>query len=121
MMKTPAIAAALGLILSGCAATYQAPQAAAQNASAPYKASVADALKAARRALVSAGYQITASDDASGTISTAPRDLHVTPMQADCGTTMGLDYLMDNRPSTRFAYGVIVDAKSILVQSTVQG
>ena len=107
--------------LSGCAATYETPRSLAQNATGTYSASQPDALKAARRALVNSGYQITAADDSSGTISTAPRDLRLSPAQADCGTTLGLDYLRDNRTATTVAFGVIIDPGKITVQSTIQG
>jgi len=76
---------------------------------------------AAKRALVTEGYQITSTDEASGIISTAPRDMRMTPSDADCGTTMGIDYLKDNRTSTRVAIGVVVYSTEMEIKATVQG
>ncbi len=107
-------------VLAACAATYSAPSEPAQNASADVTSTRAQILIAARRSLVDAGYQITSSDDASGVISTAPRDLRITPAQADCGTTMGLDYLLDNRTDTQVSFGIIADDNHIDVRANVR-
>jgi hypothetical protein len=111
----------LVIALSGCAATYRPPAVPNQVASLEFSGPAANAMKAARRALVSAGYEITSADNESGTISTAPRNLHVTPREANCGTTMGLDYLKDNRTSTKVSFGVIVNDHQLTVRATVQG
>jgi hypothetical protein len=71
--------------------------------------------------LVSDGNQITNSDEAAGTISTAPRNLRLTPEQADCGTTMGIDYLKDNRTSTRVAYGILAEENNLIVKANTEG
>lgn len=119
-MKNVCIAA-LALVVSGCAATYAAPTAPNQTATSKTSSTKAQVLVAARKALVSAGYQITSFDDAAGVISTAPRDLHVTPDQVNCGTTMGLDYLKDNRTTTRVAYGVIASDGQFEVRANIEG
>ncbi|MGA2366180.1 MAG: hypothetical protein ABSG12_11905 [Steroidobacteraceae bacterium] len=83
--------------------------------------SKAEILAAARRNLVADGYQITSFDDTAGVVSTAPRDMHVTPDQADCGKTMGIDYLKDNRTTTRVAFGILAEDNHIEVRATIQG
>ena len=47
--------------------------------------------------------------------------MRLTPLQADCGTTMGLDYLKDNRTATRVALGILVTQESLTVTANVQG
>jgi hypothetical protein len=112
----------LSLIGAGCAATYSQPQALNKVEAFTINASKSDIMKAAKRTLVLSGYQITSYDDVSGVISTAPRNKKVTPEQADCGTTMGIDYLKDNRTETNVSYGIIVeDSGHTTVRTTIQG
>ncbi|MEO6968246.1 MAG: hypothetical protein ABI132_07315 [Rhodanobacteraceae bacterium] len=120
-MKLTILAAASALLLSSCAATYKAPDTTTATTSVAVSASEADILRAAKQALVADGYQLTNSDDSAGVISTAPRDLHVTPSQVNCGTTMGIDYLKDKRTSTRVAFGIIAADHSLTVKANVQG
>jgi hypothetical protein len=42
-------------------------------------------------------------------------------VQGDCGTTMGIDYLKDNRTSTRVSYGLIVDDNRITIKANIEG
>jgi hypothetical protein len=109
------------LMLGGCAATYSPPIALAQSKVERIDRPKADIFQAAERALAAGGYQITHADQGAGVISTAPRDLRLQPETADCGTTMGLDYLLDNRTSTRVAYSIIIYDGRIEVKSNVQG
>jgi hypothetical protein len=109
------------MVLSGCAATYKAPMSPNRTASADVPNSKVEILAAARRALVASGYQITAFDDASGIVSSAPRDLRVAAGVADCGTTMGIDYLKDPRTKTRVAFGVIASNGHMEVRANVEG
>lgn len=108
--------------LSACAMTYNPPSPRAYRAdSVTIEASQAQLMRAARIALVSEGYQIINADDGSGTISTAPKDLRLQPHEANCGTTMGIDYLKDKRTSTTVAAGIVVSDNSLLVRTTVAG
>lgn len=111
----------IAFFLGGCAATYAPPKTPGQNAEMKIDKPRSDLFKAARRALVADGYQIASADEQSGTISTASKSLKVTPEQANCGTTLGIDYLKDNRTSTRVAYGLIVDDGRIQATSTIEG
>ncbi len=120
MKKKIAIAIAASAV-SACAATYRAPESIAQSFSAVHGSSKSAVLVAAKTELVAAGYQITYGDEAAGVISTALKDVRLAPLDADCGTTMGLDYLKDNRTSTRVSYGVTVDESRIQITTTVQG
>lgn len=120
-MKTRALMIAALVVVNGCAVTYAPPESLAQNASAHLSYPQSEIFNAAERALVGAGYQITNASLPAGTISTAPRNLHLTTNEADCGTTLGLDYLKDNRTSTRVSMGVIINKTTITVQSNIQG
>ena len=116
-----AIIGVITLFAVGCAATYTQPVTVAPNASYTVTATKNDILNSAKRVLVSEGFQITNSDDSAGVISTSPRNQRVTPEQADCGTTMGIDYLKDKRTSTRVGFGLIVEDGKITVKSTIEG
>ncbi|MHB8066414.1 MAG: hypothetical protein ACYDIC_00790 [Desulfobaccales bacterium] len=109
------------IFVVACAYTYQPPTIVAPETSILFQRSKGALFKAAQQVLVAEGYQITNANEASGTISTAPRTLRLTPEQADCGTTMGLDYLKDNRTSTWVAFGVIVEEGKLSVRANIQG
>lgn len=78
-------------------------------------------MAAAKRALVLEGYSITASDPASGTISTTPRQARLDERACDCGTTMGLPYIRDKRTITTVAMGVVVGDRILAIRADIQG
>ena len=41
------------------------------------------------------------------------------PELADCGTTLGLDYLKDNRTSSKVSYGVLVSENKVTLKATM--
>lgn len=107
--------------LTACATTYKAPMTLNQSASEQVSGTKEQIFKAAQRALAINGEQIMSANAEAGVISTAARDLRLTPLQADCGTTMGIDYLKDNRTSTKVAYNILIDNGSLDVRTTLQG
>ncbi|EZQ11636.1 MAG: hypothetical protein DI542_10270 [Acinetobacter johnsonii] len=111
----------LVLGLTGCATTYKAPITLNQSASEQVQGTKEQIFKAAQRALAINGEQIMSANAEAGVISTAARDFRLTPLQADCGTTMGIDYLKDNRTSTKVAYNILIDNGSLDVRTTLQG
>lgn len=118
-MKT--VVLTLTIVLSGCAATYAPPTApAGTGVRERFAMSRPDLMKIVRRTVVGDGLQILSADDASGTLSTLPQDYRLTPELADCGTTMGIDYLKDNRTSSRVGYGFVIDEGSISVRAVLQ-
>lgn len=117
----PVIALLLILVITGCAATYQKPTSQRPAVSAPTTAAANQIIATARKVLVSEGYQVLSADEASGTASSALRTLRLSPNEADCGTTMGLDYLKDNRTTTRVAYGIIAEPGRVSVAATIEG
>jgi len=86
-----------------------------------HNSSKAEIMAKAKRTLLLDGFQIASSDDQAGYISTAIKNWKLTPDQADCGTTMGIDYLKDNRTKTEVAFNVIVDEQEIRIRSNIQG
>ena len=113
------ITAASAALLSGCAATYKEPTSTAPDTTQEIKGSAAVLIRATKQVLVSEGFQITNSDDAAGVVSSAPRETRLTPDVADCGTTMGIDYLKDNRTSGKLGYGVLVSDNTVKVKATM--
>lgn len=105
----------------GCAFTYQAPTTTAPEVSVSFRNSKAAIFKAAQQVLVTEGYQITYANEAAGTISTAPQNLRVTDEQADCGTNLGMTYLLDPRTKMQVAFGVIVEESKLTVRANIQG
>ncbi|AUT38050.1 hypothetical protein [Acinetobacter baumannii] len=120
-MKKILCALVVGSSLVGCATTYKAPVTLNQSASEQVSATKDQIFKAAQRALAINGEQIMSANADAGVISTAARDYRLTPDLADCGTTMGIDYLKDNRTSTKVAYNILIADNSLDVRTTLQG
>ena len=74
------------IAVAGCATTYRAPSALAPDTSRSIAGSTTTLLRAAKQVLVSEGFQITNADDAAGVISTAPRDMRLTPENKGSGS-----------------------------------
>jgi hypothetical protein len=108
------------VFVAGCAATYKQPITVATETSIEIVASQADILRAAKQVLVTEGFQITNVDESAGVISTAPRNFRITPEQADCGTTMGIDYLKDNRTSSKLGYGILASDGKLIVKANIE-
>lgn len=108
-------------MLVACAATYRQPTTVAPQITFAVSASKSNIYRAAKQVLVSEGFQITSSDESDGIISSAPRNLLVSRTQANCGTTMGLDYLRDKRTSTRVAFGIIAEDGKLTVKANIEG
>ena len=123
LMNTAKLMCALtvSIVVSGCAGTYKAPVTKPVVVSRATNLSQDAIIKASKSALISDGYQISSYDDKTGFVSTAPRDLRLSPTQADCGKTMGLDYLKDKRTTTRVSFGVIYANNRITVKANVEG
>lgn len=112
------------LLVSACAApVYVRPEAPDQSASASVRGTKPQILNAAVKTLVESGYQITAVDNASGLVSTAPKSMQVTPEQADCGRVKGLfasaDPLTYPHPNTRVAFNILAADNHIEVRSKI--
>lgn len=115
------LAAGFAAILSACATTYSAPAMIAPRVSAPVQVKPVEALRVSKRVLAGEGFQINDSDPEAGTLITAPKNFRVTTKEADCGSTMGINYLLDSRTTTRVSYSVIVDDGRLQVTAYVLG
>ena len=111
----------IAFVLVGCAATYKEPVTTGyQPLSAAVPGSKDALMRKARQVLVLEGFQITSADDGAGVVSTAPRNFRITPEMADCGTTMSIDYLKDNRTDTKLGYGVLVSDGRVTIRTTIE-
>ncbi|MFO6103499.1 hypothetical protein [Pseudomonas aeruginosa] len=110
--------ASIAAILTGCVATYEAPSRAETSIVRPISTDVSKTVTAAKRVLISMGYQVTEADASAGVVSTAPKKIKLSPGQADCGTTMGLDYLLDHRTSSEFSVGVIISGDQMIIKGS---
>jgi len=117
-MKNKLLLLAIFAGLGGCAATYVAPTATATVLNQAVKANKTDLLKATSVALALDGIKISSEDKDTGIIVTEDKVFRVTPEMADCGTTMGIDYLKDNRTNTKVSYHIIVSDNSLKIKAT---
>ncbi|WP_299582031.1 hypothetical protein [uncultured Microbulbifer sp.] len=111
----------LAVGLGGCAMTYEAPDISNKPFSTVHLSSKQDILEQAEQALLLEGFQIQSSDLKSGYISTSLKNWRLTPEQASCGKTMGIDYLKDNRTKTEVAFNVVVNDQEVIIRSNIQG
>lgn len=107
------------ILSTGCALTYTPPTTVAPITSQRIVGSSNTLLKATKQVLVLEGFQITNSDESAGVISTAPKEMRLTPELADCGKTLGLDYLKDNRTSSKVGYGAIISENKVTLKVTM--
>lgn len=120
-MKNALTVVVSAAVLGACAATYKQPSTTEyQPMTGPASGSKAELMRKTRQVLVLDGFQITNTDDMAGVVSTAPRNFRITPEQADCGTTMGIDYLKDNRTDTKLGYGVLVADGKVTIRTTIE-
>lgn len=119
-MRTTTSLLSISLIV-GCAATYKAPETSAKPVSASIEAPKAVLAQATKAVLVMEGYQITAADDVAGVISTAKFAQKLSSAEVDCGTTLGIDYLKDNRTTTTVAVGAVVADGLVTLRTSVEG
>jgi len=113
------ILAILVVGLFGCAMTYSPPTTIAPNTSQRIMGASSTLFKTTKQVLVLEGFQITNSDESAGVISTAPKEMRLTPELADCGTTLGLDYLKDNRTSSKVGYGALISENKVTIKATM--
>ncbi|MFW1700878.1 hypothetical protein ACG9WR_01475 [Acinetobacter pittii] len=108
----------LSFALVGCAATYVAPTTTATVLNQSVKANKTELLKATSVALALDGIKISSENKDTGIIVTEDKVFRVTPEMADCGTTMGIDYLKDNRTNTKVSYHIIVSDNSLKIKAS---
>jgi hypothetical protein len=119
-MKPLFAALIVAQLLGGCAATYKRPETLPAEHAASIPASRADIVRAAKQVLVAEGFQISSYDDAAGVVTTALRDFRLDPSEADCGTTLGIDYLKDNRTVARLGFGIVARDGRAVATATME-
>lgn len=117
-MRNLLIVSLLTGFVSGCAATYTPPENTQPTnlLKKPIEANKVTLLKAVKKTLALNGEQIQDSDENTGIITTIPKTIRLNPDLADCGKTMGLDYLKDNRTNSKFSYNIIVEDNSLTIK-----
>lgn len=115
-MKPSLLIVIASIISVGCAVTYVPPTTVAPNTSQRIMGSSSALFKATKQILVLEGFQITSSDESADVISTAPKEMRLMPELADCGKTLGLDYLKDNRTSSKVAYGALISENKVTLK-----
>lgn len=110
LLPTLILSAALAA-LAGCASNYKQPQTAN---SGPVVISLPGSqeliFKKAVAALLAEGFSIASSDPSLGVISTQRRQMALTKLDVDVGSTWGIDYMKDKR-TTVFVTMTIEAAK----------
>lgn len=120
-MKVYIVIALSSALLLGCAATYAPPPGSARPVSREFSAPQADLFGVVRAVLIQNGYRISYIDEPRGAINTEMSAQRLTPEQANCGATMGLDYLKDARTSTRVGFNITITSRSVAVLARVEG
>lgn len=121
MLRTVILSAVLCSGLIACSSTYQAPNT-TQKTSITFEHNVPDKkvlVKRLIRAFAEFGYQVGYVDEGSGLISIKEKKVKLTPKEANCGTTFGLDYLKDDRVESEVSFNLIVNDSSIDVTAHI--
>lgn len=105
----------------GCATTYKPPVLSPTEFVGNVQGSRENLLKLTKQILAMEGYQIQNTDDASGILSTSFRQKRLNEQYCDCGTTLGLSYIKDNRTITNVALGIIIDENKIIIKANIAG
>lgn len=116
-------------VTTGCAMTYRPPEGDSLSFSASYGGSKSFNYKGSRESMFSAvlevinsaGFGVSFADKQSGTISTLARDLRVSTLEADCGRTFGIDYLLDNRTHTQVSLNANISESRVSVRANILG
>lgn len=103
LLSNVVITAILMSLFTACATTYVAPTLKSKAYTFEYKQSK-DGINKLKLALVKSGFTISYADEQL--ISSNPKTMDLNENDADCGTTMGLDYLKDNRTSTTVSVNI---------------
>ncbi len=119
-MLSRTIALTISATLAGCTVNYKPPITTYAPTAIPIAKTKTELLATAKRTLVSEGWQITTADADAGVLTTQLRTLRLTPADADCGTTMGIDYLKDNRTTSKVGVNILIDDGHLMVKSIIE-
>lgn len=111
----------IAILMLGCAATYKPPVLTPTEYTGTISASKERLFNLTKQVLAMEGYQIQNSDEKSGTITTSFRQKKLNEAHCDCGTTMGLPYIKDNRTVTNVALGIIVEDNKLIIKANITG
>ncbi|HEX7381697.1 MAG TPA: hypothetical protein VF265_06020 [Nevskiaceae bacterium] len=132
-MKEIVVCVAAAMMVAACATEHPAPaqtKAPPPVVSAVTNTSTVDAqiagtpsqlLAAANQVLVQSGFQIASANTSAGVLTTAPRSVRLTPADANCGASGGVNYLEDKRTSTTLAYDVTATDGHVHIVAKMDG
>lgn len=111
------------VLISSCAMTYKAPTT-EQKVFKKEVSNVSESVNKIKRNLILNGFTVTYDSD--NMISTMPKAYQLTTELADCGSTMGIDYLKDDRTHSKVSLNVIggngvVEIKSDITATYLPG
>lgn len=109
------------LLIIGCVNIYDAPSTTEPIVSTNHSISKETLMEVSQKVILLDGYRITYANKTKGVISTAPRDIKLTPQYADCGSSMGVDYLKDKSTITGVSIDIFIDANQIRVKANIKG
>lgn len=76
-------------------------------------------MRAAKRVLESNGFVVTAADWRTGSLQTTLKPMPIGPREADCGSHMAIDYLLDEHTSARLGFRVSATDRFIAVHAVI--
>jgi uncharacterized protein (DUF2237 family) len=127
LLAAATLLAASTVLICACASppVYVRPDLTPHDASAQVQSSKANILGAAVVALAADGYPIAGVDNDKGVVTTAPRPIGVTALQADCGReqkshSRSTDPLSVSDPDTYVAFTVLAGDDYLVVRALVE-
>ncbi|WP_138708173.1 hypothetical protein [Desulfocurvibacter africanus] len=105
----------------GCAATYTPSKLEPKQHQLSVAASKQEILSSVKTILVLEGYQLSSSDNEVGILTTSPRMIPLSYNDCDCGETMGIPYIKDNRTHTFVTVGVVAADNLITLKTDIKG
>lgn len=109
------------VLFAGCAAAYKVPDHKDYVYKFEYHKNKEQIILNIKKVLLLNGFQISSYDDKSGLISTEKKQIETDPLYADCGKTMGIDYLKDKRSKIYLMLNFIVDDSLVTIVSNISG
>lgn len=129
-MRGSLFASAVGLLgaaaLGGCAVpTYLSPSTPSPVASADVQATTSRIMQAVVQTLVADGYQVGATSDSAGLVSSTAQLMTLSSAEVDCGKIKAVlrtaDVVSSQRPLIRVAFNVLTADNHLDVRTVIEG
>jgi hypothetical protein len=120
-MKTYFPILALCILQLGCSALYREPQATYQPLVINSDLTKGDLFAKVVRALIAEGYTPAIADRELGLITSQRREMALGVDDVDLGTTMGINYVKDNRTTEFVTVTIQISDKSAEIRADIDG